>query len=281
MKNLFGTDITDGAENGKPVGESFIVRRTDAGQDAEIEAYCEQFAEAERKSSLPAPLGLLKAVCLFGWAIPLCGMISAGSFAEGYRRVPWLFWICGICFIIWIALWIYEKKLQKQTADAPETKALNERAEALLRNVREQLGVPDSAMDLDVLGERFVMKNGVPKHKSFDGFNEYLNLDLYAFVQDGSLFLASTDAVWEIPCSALRGVHRTKRMSFAGWHKAEPHTARSYKKYKITVNQFGTYFAHCVQIEIADARGDFYLLIPEYDAEAFIELTGLHPDTEK
>ena len=35
------------------------------------------------------------------------------------------------------------------------------------------------------------------------------------------------------------------------------------------------------QIEIADAKGNFYLLIPNYEADAFSTLTGLYPDTGK
>ena len=282
MVNLFGADVTDGAENAKFAGSAFVIRRADAAQTAELEDFRVQFAQQERKINLPLPAEIVKTLCWFGWVVILLCAIVSDDVAEGYRNAPWLYWLCGICFAIWIPLYLWEKRRAKQTIEAPETQALNEQAEKLLRQSCESLGIPESAIDLDILAERFVMRNGTPKHKSLDGFNDYLNLNLYAYVQDGSLFLADTETIWEIPCSALRSMKIVKqRCSFADWHKSEPYNSGAYKQYKITVNQFGTLFARCFQIEIADAKGDFYLLIPNYEADAFSTLTGLYPDTGK
>ncbi len=282
IQNLFGVNITEDADSPGFAGDVFVTRQTDPGQTAELEDFCEQFAQQEKKAGLPLPAEIVKTICWFGWVVILLCAVTGGDLSAGYRNAPWLYWLCVICFVLWLWLFILGKRRQKQAAEAAGTQELNDQAEALLRQAREALGVPESAADLDVLAERFVMKDGKPKHKSLDGFNDYLNLDLYAYVQDGSLLLASTEEVWEIPCSSLRTMKRLKkRCSFADWHKSEPYHSGRYRQFKITANQFGTLFAHCRQIEIADARGDFYLLIPDYEAETFTALTGLHPETSE
>ncbi len=281
MVNLLGMDITEGAENGKPAGAAFIVRQADAEKAAKLYEYQEKYTETEQKAGLPPLLSLLKSALWLGWVIPGCAIMKAGGFADGYRRVPWLYWLCAGCFAAWLVLFLWEKRRQKQVAESPELKELNENADRFLAEAKAALHIPENAVDLDVFGERFILKNGEPKHKSLDGFSDYLNLDLFAFAEDGSLFLASAEAVWEIPLTALRSAERTKKLSFAGWNKQKPYNHKDYRKYKVTVNQFGMYFARCWRVNILDSKGEFYLLIPEYDADAFSALTGLHLDNDK
>lgn len=270
MKNFFGIDCTEGSE---PVGSAFTVYKNPSGNDAEWETFESDYVQNEKKKDLPLPLEIIKFLCLIGWVTALCAFVKADEAGALLHRSPWLLWMLTVCFALWLALSVCGKMRAKRTS--PEQAELNRRADALLRETRETLGIPETAIDLDVLGERFVMKDGVPKHKSLDGFNDYLNLDMWAFVRDGSLFLANTEQVWEIPLTSLRGTVRLKkRLGFAGWNKSTPYNEKPYKRFRITVNQFGTYFAHCVQVQIADARGCFFLLLPEYEAEPFSALTA-------
>lgn len=48
-----------------------------------------------------------------------------------------------------------------------------------------------------------------------------------------------------------------------------------YMPYNISSNQTGQYSARYYRVEIADPKGEFYLLIPEYDGGIFMELANL------
>lgn len=277
--NFFGIDVTKGNDSRDFAGAEFTVRRAPAEQDQALEALESERETLERNSSLPAPLGLVKFLCWLCWIILGCAIISGGDFAEGYRRVPAFYWICGICFAIWLPLFIWEKRRQKQTAKSAESEAYIEQGESLLQSAQETLGIPADAVSIDILGEHYaVKKDGSLRHKSI-GLAEYLNVDLWAFVAEGNLYLADIGTVWEIPLTALRSITREKKhYNFPNWNKPEAHDSAKYKSFHITTNQFGQYFARCFRVEIADARGEFYLLIPEYDGEAFMALTHLHPE---
>lgn len=277
--NFFGINVTKGSSTGEIAGAAFAVRSVPKEQNQAMEELESEYETLEQKSSLPAPLGLVKFLCGLVWLILFCAIIQSDDFAEVYHRVPAFYWICGICFAVWMLLLLWEKRRRKRTAKSAESAACAERGESLLQNVQETLGIPADAVSIDVLAEQYtVKKDGALHHKSI-GLAEYFNADLRAFAADGNLYLADITTVWEIPLTALRSVTREKkRYNFPNWNKEEAYNAAKYKPFQITTNQFGHYFARCYRAEIADTRGEFYLLIPEYDWEAFTALTHLHQE---
>lgn len=133
---------------------------------------------------------------------------------------------------------------------------------------------------MNVLAERYVIKDGKPKRKDI-GLTQYVNLSMFAYINGDQLCLDDASSVWEIPLSSIRSIELVKkRVSFPDWTKPEPYDSKSYKPYKITTNQFGHYFARYYCVEISDIRGDFYLLIPEYDGNTFMELMKIHIENE-
>lgn len=296
MLNLLGINVTENDETDVFPGDAFIVRQAGAGHYAAAAELHSQFADAvehwqpetaapaqNSKPGLPPLYGLLKTTCLFGAVMMLSSLIRGGHI-ERYRDAPAEYWIGGICFLGWLLLFLRDRALRKQAEETVRETPVSELAEVLDRikqlaeQAKKEMGIPDSAIGIDVLGEQYVTKNGVPKHISAEDGGEYLNLERYAYVQDGSLFLANAAEVMEIPLASLRSMrYMDRRYSFADWNKSEPHNAKKYRRCKVQLSG-GVYSAHCFQIDIADARGSFYLLIPDYEAEAFSALTGLHPD---
>ena len=281
MLNFMGYDVTKDAENETSAGDAFVIRRWEpAASDFQYSGI--QYKEQEQKWKLPPLFDLLKLACGFGTVMMLGSILRLGNPVQLFWHQPAYYVVGGICLAGWLALFLREKTHAAQVISVPDYQAMAAEAKAFLDKGKQALGVPDSAIEIDLLAERYVMQNGVPKHKSIDALNEYLNLSFDAFAQDGCLYLADGMELWEIPLASLRRMHRLKpRFCFADWNKTAHYNDKKYKPYKITVNQFGSYFAHCYHIDISDRKGDFYLLIPDYDADAFSAMTGLHPDTDK
>ncbi len=277
-----GYDVTTDGENETSAGDAFVVRRWNPSGEFDYPDYQMLYRERELEWSLPPLFKLLKSVCLFGCCMMLAEIIRFDNPVQEFRYQPAYYVIGGICFAGWLGVFLWEKTRPKETISEPDYAAMAARAKEFLAKAQKELGLPDSAIEIDVLAERFVMKDGEPQHKRYDPLNEYYNYSCDAYVQDGSLFLAYGAELWKIPLASLRAVKRLKhRASFGDWNKDAPYNAKMYKRYKITVNEFGTYYAHCYQVEIADSKGEFYLLIPDYDMDAFSELTGLYPENDK
>ena len=282
MTNLFGVNITENKENAVIDGEVFCTDQISSEQEAQIESILETEQELEKQSSLPFPFPLLKTLCQIGWMILTLGIIKAWgdgtSFSQGYQNAPGLYLACLICFVLWLILQIISMFRRKCTEATPTYQRNDENAELLLQNIKEKLGIPADAESIDVLAERCVMKDGKPKRKDIE-LTQYVNLSMFAYIKEDQLCLADASSVWEIPLSSLRSMELVKkRVSFPDWTKSEPYDSKTYKPYKVTTNQFGHYFSRYYRVEISDVRGEFYLLIPEYDGVTFKDIAKMRVD---
>ena len=279
MTNLFGVNITDNKENAVIDGEVYCTNRISADQETEIESILETGEELNKQSSLPFPFSLIRTLCQIGWMILSLGIIKAWgdgtSFSQGYQNAPGLYWACLICFVIWLILLIISILRRKHTEATTAYQQNEENAELLLQRIKEKLGIPADAESIDVLAERYVMRNGKPKRKDI-GLTQYVNLSMFTYIKREYLCLADASSVWEIPLSSLRSMELIKkRVSFPDWNKQEPYNSKQYKPYQITTNQFGHYFSRYYRVEISDAQGVFYLLIPEYDGMTFMNIAKM------
>ena len=274
MTNFFGYNITDNKANTNIDGEIFATNTIPAEQNAEIKQFLEKEEDFEKKRDLPLSLDIIKSICFIVWITVLTGLISARSFAEGYRNAPVLSWIGLMCFIVWLPLFCVGKARRNRTEKADVEQHI-EKFDDLLHKVKQSFGVPQDADCIDVFAEYYIIKNGKPKHKSC-GMVDFINLQMFAFVRGGNLCLANMEQLWEIPLSSFRSITLAKKItSLPYWNKSEPINSEKYKPYKIKRNQLGQYFVRYYRIEIVDLKGEFYLLIPEYDGEIFMKLTKL------
>ncbi len=279
MTNFFGFNVTKGQESDKMDCISFVTRTISDEESERIAQYRQDNDRLEKKAELPTALGVLKGLCWVAWLIILFGILESDvGLIQGYNNAPLLHWIGFLCFVTWLALLIYGKMRVKRTVQTTEFDQHVRQINQFAQEAMQTLDIPENAESIDVLAERYVMKKGVPKHRD-SGLVPYVNFDLFIFVQDGSLCLADLENVWEIPLSSLRSMTlEKKRYGYPEWHKSEPPSSKMYKPYKITTNNYGHYFSRCYRIEIRDIRGEFYLLIPEYDGEIFTNVTHLRPE---
>ncbi len=279
--NFFGMDA-DRQESDPPMNAAFLTAEIPPELESEMMRMQTESESFLKKAELPLPFGILKFICWLGWLMILAGVLKSGvSFMEGYHNASALYWGGILCFIIWLILFLYGRRRMKQIDKSSDLASHIQDSEKLLSDLRQALGVPEDALEMDVFGERYVMKNGKPQHKNA-GLTQYLNINVAAFVNDSNLCLADTMQRWEIPLSSIRSMTLVKkRVSFPEWHKDEPFNSKKYKPYKITSNSYGHFFSHYYRVEIRDIRGDFCLLIPHFDGEVFTELTHIRLDENK
>ena len=274
MTNFFGINITDNKANANIDGEMFAAKSINAEQNIELEQALAMEEDLKKKSNLPLSIEIIKVICFIVWITVLTGLISARSFVEGYRNAPVLCWIGLMCFIVWLPLFCIKKVRGKRIEKAAVEQHI-EKVDTLWHNAKQSFGIPQDADCIDVFAEYYIIKSGKPKHK-VGGMVDFINFQMYAFARGGNLCLANMERLWEIPLSSFRSITLSKKItSLPYWNKSEPINSEKYKPYKIKRNQLGQYFAKYYRVEIVDLKGEFYLLIPEYDGEIFMRLTNL------
>ncbi len=288
MTNLFGFQVIKGELTEPMDGIDFITKKRSDEESEKLRQYQVSNYILRMKKELPIVLFLLKILCWFFWLvvflIVLLGPMTQQDvgLVKSYHNAPFLYWGAVLCFVIWLVLVIYERVRMKHIVNVPKYRKLTKQMDQLAQEVMQILDIPEMAERIDVLSEHYIMKDGQPKHRdSNHGMTPYANYDMFVFVQNGNLCLADSRHVWEIPLSSLRTMTLEKKLyGYPDWHKSEPPNSSKYEPYRIIIKS-GLHFSHCYRIEICDIRGEFYLLIPEYDGEAFTRATHLRPEEKQ
>ncbi len=286
MTNFFGIDMTEGRGQPKTKNAPFITRTLPPDLEAQLDAMQERElaleAEIASKRSGGCALIMIRSFALMVWlCIIFMALQSDFGVVEDYHEVPGLYWTGAAAFLVWLGLFLFERLRPKSDAETDIRLAdYVEDSNALRLKLHEALGTPEEVGQLDVLGEAYVIKNGVPKHRNL-GVDDYRNLDMTVFVRDGSLCLVNLPMLWEIPLASIRRMMLVKkRVGFSGWNKPQAFDSPEYRPYKIAQFSTGQYLSTYYRVEIEDVRGSFYLMIPKHDGGVFTELTGIRPEQE-
>ena len=275
MTNFFGINVTENIGNVKIDGDVFATNSISAEQQMELEQALKTDEDLNYKSAHLRQLRSMKLICLIIWIMAFIGLLSERSFAKGYRNAPFFNLMGLMCFIVWLSLFRVGKT-RKNEAEKAAAEYHIEKGEALWHNVEQSFGIPKDADRIDVFVEYYSVKNGKLKRKSYFEPGEFLNLPMYAFAREGNLCFANMQQLWEIPLSSFRSITMDEKMTILPyWNKSEPIHSEKYKPYKIRRNKLGQNFVRYYRVEIVDSKGEFYLLIPEYDGEIFMRLTDL------
>lgn len=282
MKPIFGIDITENKKNTVINGNEFIIATTSAENAAELENAGNEVEELLEKAKIPLWARIIHGACGFVGALLFFSILRGTAdvgIETGYRNAPYLFWICGITLVVWGIFSLWSRRRQNKTMktdDANET--LSDLTENQ-NNAYEELGVPQDAVNMDILLFHYKMKNGEPVAKA-KGLapSEYINLEVKAYVKDGQLCLADTESVYAFPLEEMTGIRTVrKRISVPSWNKSELPTKGIYKPYKLTVANTGyIFFRPYYILEFNHYGTPCGIYFPSYELPTVERLTGLH-----
>ena len=159
-----------------------------------------------------------------------------------------------------------------------EAKAALAKSERLMQECYETLGVPKSALNMDVLCGQYRIKEGKVVNKPVANYT-FINTELKVFVKDNTLSFADINQRFDIPMDALRGIRTVnKAVSLPTWNKQKHYGEAPYDQCKISSNRYGytskPYYALCIQNELGE---EYELYFPTYELATIEKLTGLSP----
>ena len=285
MKPFLGVDITYDKTNSNTNGDCFITATPSDLLSSTLDATTDDaMAVVDKiKKLLPLPLRILKsgsgmaALMIFASLVTSLIKKDSVSLAQAYQNAGEVFWICGICTILWLLLTLIErKKFQKfQETGKPDQvmSQLNRVAEAIFF----ELGVPEHAAQMDIFNLVYKIKDGKPVPKSPGSeIPPFVNFEMRVFIQGDYLCLANTAHKYSIPLSSLTRICTVnKRITVPEWNKDIPHHAGVYKPYKITEND-GIYSLKPYHILEFTYEGEVWgIYFPAYELPVMESITGL------
>ena len=278
MKNVFGILYNPKSKDNHPNydGACFIEKeiRSD-GQEA-IDEINSQHAQHEKKMSLPLPLSIVRLLAGCVALIMVVSILKADvTLAEAFSNAPWAFYSAAISGVIFGILQIYEVIKKKKHTSSDEFKEFVNNSEEAVRIAKEQLGIPQNAPSIDVFVYVYKYKNN--KDFPVSGMAKYQTVECYLFQNKDKLFLADLSMVLGFEKSNFYKIEKiSKRVTSQGWNKEHAINSEKYKKYKLTLNQYGTvFFKYHYSLQLAHDGNIFEILIPPYEIETISKLLNL------
>ena len=224
----------------------------------------------QRASSIPRWLNWTAIILGMAGFIVLIGFLEAlkdVDFSTAYDNAGWLLYGGVACILVAAPIVLYKTYRIRTTVNSPAARdALAER-ERLNARCFEELGVPQTADDIDVFCETFKEKNG--KTKKVWSMYQYTNTSCKIFRDEENLYLADTDGVYAFPISSFFEIMTVRKNAlFGGWNKEGPFNKPPYKQYKVRKNNYCVFFVKPhYYIKFLAFNEEYVLVIPSYELE--------------
>lgn len=279
MKPIFCVDLTENKKNEQFNGNEFLVQKTSPALTQALESSMDKAVNTENKAKLPLALRIIQYSCGLLAAMCLAGVGRAEvTLEQAYQNAPWVFWMGGICFVLWLILWICSKLKAKTVLSTEESARSFSHLEGVFDAIYTELGVPSDAREMDVLSFFYKMKGGKLK-LSEKGMQmaPYLNPVYKLFSDAENIYLANLEGKYAFPKSSIVGFQTVdKHIRIGSWNKEAVYNKGVYKPYKLTIDQYGC--VHCRQYHILELKYNgqrFGLYFPCYELPWFTKITGI------
>jgi len=287
MTKPFGCiDITHDKNNENVNGQEFIQKRVSLSSADDLEKTSGEITDMVNKSRLPLPLRVLEYVSQFVFIVSLSiligGIVDVG-FSQAIKVTPWwLFVVVGASLACWSALVLTQRLRNKKILEGEEAEQIYEETNRSVENINKELGIPEDAIDVDILTFCYKRKDDKIISKARGFAPEYFNSVFSLFVEGNDLCLADLEAKYAFPLCDLRSIKKVNKWIYtAMWNKETGFNEGEYKQYKIRVNNYGWICFKPYYILELERNGTLWgIYLPCYELKAIEELTGLKADTE-
>lgn len=281
--NMFAMDM-NGTEEGKVDGQRFLIRELDAETAKKQETLNDDFSAHEKKSTLALWARIVEWACFLFGGICVVGFLKAlasVSFETAWGNGGGILVVGLALLAVAFVLFRIEKKKSQKVVESDDFKRSTQDAEALRKEILEKLSVPADAAKVDVFGYPYKEKHG--KRRDAGVMSKYINVELLLFRENDDLCLADVGSVFAVPLDKIEKIVKiNKRAMTTNWNKETPFDQGEYKPYKIAANQYGSLFVKpYYSIRFLSEGFEYEILVPGYDIQPFLDMTGLTPEEEE
>lgn len=116
-----------------------------------------------------------------------------------------------------IAYFVIDFKKAKKFKDSDQMKELNDLSKKYFENRNEALGVPEDAINCDILFKR------IKKKHTEDSEGLVVNIDVTVYVSNGEFCICDTTGVYSFPLNKLKAINPVNcKYRLVNWNKPKP-----------------------------------------------------------
>lgn len=277
IKPIFCVDITANKNNTIVNGSEFISRTVSQQKFEEYDNNIENLEQTIARSELPLWVQIIKTLCGCFSIIVLSSCIGAG-FERAMKNAPGLIASGAFCGVLWVVLHFISKKKAKSVLKEEQADCQLETIKQDASSLYDELGIPNDAVEIDVLTFKYKLKNGEIRPRTHGlQTTPYLNAIVKIYATSEELHVADVEKVYSFKKTEIKSIIRVnKRISVSVWNKEEDPRKGKFKQYKMTFNNFGDiFFKPYYILEIEKDNQTFGIYFPCYELGTIEKLTGL------
>lgn len=271
MKVLWGTSLDPTRDGDRFDGEVFAAAETDDTLLRALDDAVEQEEKIIMDAELPGWLSFLKWLGEIVFFIMVGGFAKSGASLENIYNPPGMFWAAVIGGLVWLVLWLVEKRRKRSLSTSKERSAIRQRTKKALQACHDALDVPENAAEVDVLAMHYRQRDGEIKPVKSGG--EFSNTPVYMWRKGDALCIADASVRMEIPLSCMTGLaSRRGTVRLDDWNKRR--SWRQYKAQGVYAGKQGIFVkSYCILS--MQYRGETYQLwLPGHEKDIIEKLTG-------
>ena len=279
MRLVFGVDVTD--KNNRIIdAEKFIAQELSGKLEETYQELNREVSSIDKQTTLPKVLRGVRYISRVSiFAIPAVLIESCGdnqrnrsNNKSGYA-IFLLLWFGMIA--ITLLLDAYEVWRTRRVVDGQKFQDTEQRAGAFTKEALAVLGVPENAVQMDVLAA-YYRREGYMMYSTYSRLIWYYdNISMYVWRKENVLCFADSTLRMEIPLDAFRSAEIIKKGYYISkWNQKEAFRSQEYKRYRI----------HCVQGEICVPKymavrllykdNEYEMRVPPWEVESLRRITG-------
>ena len=275
MKEFFAVDTHLGYSE----SSSVIAREVDENNLKEQEDYTKKMQEYENRAKLPPALNAVRVVCNVLALILLCGFLFGLTLSENGKGIESiLYCLFGASIFLMVIAFLlsrYRKRRAKKVAKDEGYLALIKEGERIYDKCVASLKIPSSAKPIDVFLYVYSTQSG--EERPVSKTVKYVNTPVKVFSEANCVMVADLQVVFALKKEWFKDFEIIpEKVTFNCWNKDEGYGANEYRKYAIKPTATGALSVkNCYKFILEKDGESFAIVIPPYDGEAFLKLTGI------
>ena len=275
MLNIFAFGKAQSVEELKFDGDKFLYKSIPeelTKEVADLRAECDEY---EKKAQPPLWFKILQGLLLIvAFVCTILVVVQNKSLVDMIATDLPLVIVAGVSMVGLVTVLFINRQKEKKFTKTEEFRSLIAKGDQLVVKIREALGIPAGAKELDVLAQPYKVVDGVKvKSEKFD----YLPLSNFVFVNgEGKLCVSDLERVYAVDKKDITKISYVNgTILLSRWTKETAIKDAIYKEYDLKKASSGM-VSVCgfYAFEIQDEKNKFFLAVAPYDAKEVARMLG-------
>lgn len=267
MNNVFSYEYDRNSERLEASMTYFTVHKAARSADSD--------GKPKERGALPKILRVAEYIALWVGAIILFALFVRAlqtSFVYLWERQIYFVIIAGCVLCVGLMLWAANKVALFRRIGEETCRKWREQSEETCADMQQRVHNEEDAVTLSVLAQIYKSRDINRKRKAY---RHYLLMESKVFVQDGKIYFVNRESVSAVPISSIVATYHRRRRLAVTMYAARDEYRQAISEKHLSHGMIHPRVGDVASVHVLCERGDFEIVIPDYDIQKLESITDL------